>query len=257
MIFKIKMHLFDLWPRCDLELSDVASTLTQFALSQRTFLAWMPSINKKCHQNEFLSIVQIMPGWLSWNIDMHCELDVCIQFGWTAIILIIKYWENPGKKTRDWVDIVHGFSGHCPWSQWTLSMDWVDIVHGPRSNIAAGQCPLSPWTFYRREGFIILIICCKFWKNPFELKILDTFLASLYEVQGELLLSPRSSASASPSHCDKVYIQVLQKFISQNKCRWLWPMFYVPVIQVLLDCLMYEHHTSGLWVIMTWHLTSK
>ena len=30
------------------------------------------------------------------------------------------------------------------------------------------------------------------------------FLARLYEVQGKLLKSPRSSASASPSHCDKV-----------------------------------------------------
>ena len=43
----------------------------------------------------------------------------------------------------DGVDIVYGLSGHCPWSQWTLSMD-------PRSNTPAGQCPLSPWTFYRR-----------------------------------------------------------------------------------------------------------
>ena len=42
--------------------SDVASTLAQFVISQRTFLAWMLSIIKKCHQNVFLSIVQIMPG---------------------------------------------------------------------------------------------------------------------------------------------------------------------------------------------------
>ena len=34
------------------------------------------------------------------------------------------------------VDIVHGLSGHCPWTQWTLSMDL-------RSNTPAGQCP---WT---------------------------------------------------------------------------------------------------------------
>ena len=26
----------------------------------------MSSINKKCHQNVFLSIVQIMPGWLTY-----------------------------------------------------------------------------------------------------------------------------------------------------------------------------------------------
>ena len=35
----------------------------------------MLSINKKCHQNEFLSIVQIMPGWLllvqipAWSVS--------------------------------------------------------------------------------------------------------------------------------------------------------------------------------------------
>ena len=31
--------------------------------------------------------------------------------------------------------------------------------------------------------------------------------------------------------------------------QWFW--FY------LEDCLMYEHHTLGLWVSMTWRLTSK
>ena len=40
----------------------------------------------------------------------------------------------------DSVDIVHGLSGHCPWtnvhglcpwSEWTLSIESVDIVHGP------------------------------------------------------------------------------------------------------------------------------
>ena len=63
MIFNIKMHLFDLSPRSDIDPNflGVASTLAQFVISQRTFLAWMPSINKKCHQNVFLSIVQIMP----------------------------------------------------------------------------------------------------------------------------------------------------------------------------------------------------
>ena len=38
--------------------------------------------------------------------------------------------------SMDSVDIVHGLSGHCPWTQWTLSMDL-------RSNTPAGQCP---WT---------------------------------------------------------------------------------------------------------------
>ena len=39
------------------------------------------------------------------------------------------------------MDIVHGFSGHCPWSQRTLSMDWVDNVHG-----LSGHCPWTVWT---------------------------------------------------------------------------------------------------------------
>ena len=43
----------------------------------------------------------------------------------------------------DSVDNVHGLSGHCPWTQWTLSID-------PRSNIPAGQCPLSLWASYGR-----------------------------------------------------------------------------------------------------------
>ena len=44
----------------------------------RTFQAWMPSINKNCHQNVFLSIVQIMLGWLllylasSFSIAIWC-----------------------------------------------------------------------------------------------------------------------------------------------------------------------------------------
>ena len=40
----------------------------------------------------------------------------------------------------DWVDNVHGLSGHCPWTQWTLSIDSMDIVHG-----LSGHCP-PQWT---------------------------------------------------------------------------------------------------------------
>ena len=35
----------------------------------------------------------------------------------------------------DSVDIVHGLSGHCPWTQWTLSMDF-----------DSGQFPWTQWT---------------------------------------------------------------------------------------------------------------
>ena len=41
-----------------------------------------------------------------------------------------------------------------------------------------------------------------------------SFLARLYEVQGELLQSPRSSASVSGHTVTKFYMQVFQKFIS-------------------------------------------
>ena len=73
--------LTSLWPW--FELSDVASTLAQFVISQRIFLAWMPSVKKKCHQNEFLNIVQIKPGWLLerqtpwWYIDIYLK-DRCL-----------------------------------------------------------------------------------------------------------------------------------------------------------------------------------
>ena len=78
------------------------------------------------------------------------------------------------------MDIVHGFSGHCPWTEWTLSMDWMDNVHGmrghcpwarwtlsmdPRSNTPAEQCPLRPWTLYRLFEYRIkldVVIRCGF-----------------------------------------------------------------------------------------------
>ena len=39
----------------------------------------------------------------------------------------------------------------------------------------------------------------------------------------------------------------------KNKCWSLWPVFHGPVIlpYILEDWLMYEHHTSGLWVSVT------
>ena len=64
--------------------------------------------------------------------------------------------QSPVRPAR--LDSVHGFSEHCPWTQWTLSMDSADtlvIVHGhpgqsPGSpgglDNVHGQSPLSPWT---------------------------------------------------------------------------------------------------------------
>ena len=65
---------------------------------------WTMSMDKSTESIDWLDIVQgltgLCPVWfgisidghykncMSWNIyDMHCELDVCIHFGQTAIIL--------------------------------------------------------------------------------------------------------------------------------------------------------------------------
>ena len=55
------------------------------------------------------------------------------------------------------------------------------------------------------------------------------------------------------------YESVRPKVWPQNKYRSLWPVFNCPVIFALHleDFLMYEHYTWGLWVIITWRLTSK
>ena len=45
----------------------------------------------------------------------------------------------------------------------------------------------------------------------------------------------------------------------KHKCRPLWPIFHDPVIlpYILKTCSVVEHCTLGLWVSMTWRLTSK
>ena len=57
-----------IWPLTSLspwtELSDGASTLMQFVISLRTFLVWMPSINKKRHQKLLVNFIEIMAGRL-------------------------------------------------------------------------------------------------------------------------------------------------------------------------------------------------
>ena len=66
--FGIKMYPFDLWPHCDLQPNFLRWHSPWWCLlpvtPQGTLPAWMPSINKKCHQNEFLSIVEIITGRL-------------------------------------------------------------------------------------------------------------------------------------------------------------------------------------------------
>ena len=61
---------------------------------------------------------------------MHCELDVCIPFGWIAVILyLVKCREK-----------LNGLSGHCPWIQWTLSM----VTEFPAPSKTT--CPWIQWT---------------------------------------------------------------------------------------------------------------
>ena len=67
-------------------------------------------------------------------------------------------------------------------------------------------------------------------------KILNTFLARLHEVQGELLQSPRSSASVSasasafPSHCDKVLYTSFSKIYISTATHQKAFIFHGPVI---------------------------
>ena len=44
------------------------------------------------------------------------------------------------------MDIVHGFSGHCPWTEWTISMDSVDIVHGLKWTLSMDSSGHCLWT---------------------------------------------------------------------------------------------------------------
>ena len=47
----------------------------------------------------------------------------------------------------DSVDIVHGLSGHCPWTQWTISMDSVDIF-----KLVSGLFPQALFRAMHSEG---------------------------------------------------------------------------------------------------------
>ena len=51
----------------------MACTLGHFVIPKRVFLAWMPSINKKCHQNHFLRVLEITGCRLS-----HLN-NLCVQ----------------------------------------------------------------------------------------------------------------------------------------------------------------------------------
>ena len=54
------------------------------------------------------------------------------------------------------------------------------------------------------------------------------------------------------------YESVWPKVLPKNKYRSLWPIIRPSGFALYFeDCLMYEHHTLGLRVSMTWRLTSK
>ena len=89
-----------------------------------------------------------MDSWTVWTMSMDTLDKVWCVHG-----------QSPVRPAR--LDNVHGFRGHCPRTQFTLSMDSVDsldIVHGHPGQSPAGpggldnvhgQCPLSPkidWT---------------------------------------------------------------------------------------------------------------
>ena len=70
---------------------------------------------------------------------------------------------SPMKLSTESMDIVHGLSGHCPWTQWALSMDSVVNFHG-----LSGHCPVGFWLFlthtlYRAitsEGMLMFSLQC-------------------------------------------------------------------------------------------------
>ena len=56
----------------------MASTLGHFVIPQRVFLAELPSINKKCHQNHFLGVLEIT-GCRLHDIQYHIALVTYIS----------------------------------------------------------------------------------------------------------------------------------------------------------------------------------
>ena len=81
--------------------------------------------------------------WTPWTLSMDL-VDIYHGLSGQSMDTLIKvqwvHGQSPVRPAR--LDNVHGFSGHCPWTQWTLSMDSVDsldIVHGQ-----PGQSPGSP-----------------------------------------------------------------------------------------------------------------
>ena len=61
-------------------------------------------------------------------------------------IVQLEYWNDltgqcplsPLKLSTESMDIAHGLSGHCPWTQWILSMDFTPTLY-------LGQCIVKEW----------------------------------------------------------------------------------------------------------------
>ena len=66
-----------------------------------------------------------------------------------------EYWNDltgqcPLTMSTESMDIAHGRSGHCPWTQWTISMDSVGIVHS-----VSGLFPHTLFRAMHSEGMLM------------------------------------------------------------------------------------------------------
>ena len=76
------------------------------------------------------------------------------------------------------MNIVHGLSGHCPWTEWIMPMDSVDIVHG-----LSGQCPWTQWTLSKDLCSNTPAGQCPWTKSTESMDFLQTGLEMIYIVQ--------------------------------------------------------------------------
>ena len=100
----------------------MSSTLGHFVIPQRIFLAWMPSINKKCHQNHFLGLVEITGGKLrktmskmKQSITYLSSTSILLRYPWkiTTVFLLfssskLPIWSNlRNRKLKTFVRLEH------------------------------------------------------------------------------------------------------------------------------------------------------
>ena len=99
VIILYEMHLltFDLIVTLNLKFTLGTHPLVMFVIVQGTYLAWMPSINKKCHQ-KLLSwgLWQVdydLPFW--YKLNLFCFLVIYLFFtdtSWLYLVYDIRYF---------------------------------------------------------------------------------------------------------------------------------------------------------------------